>query len=312
MALHHHGQELRGHQDSETVYNNKRGLVIALIATASIMFLEFFGGLITNSLALLSDSGHMLSDVSSLALSWLAMMVAAKPPSATKTFGYQRFEILAALFNAMTLFVIAGVIIIEAITRFQQPQAVDSSSMMVIALIGMIANIVSAVALLKQGNVKENINMRSAYLHVVGDALSSVGAIFAGVLMQLYSWYFVDPVVSVLVALVISKGAWKVSGQALHILMEGVPAAIDASRVQACLADISGVSEVHELRVWSLTSGSHAFSCHLVAKQTADRQAILSEATNAIREKFKIQQTAIQIEDPEYRCMQSQSDSQSR
>ncbi|MBP2664848.1 MAG: zinc transporter ZitB [Firmicutes bacterium] len=214
MSLQHHGHEHHDHQHyGEPGHNNKRGLGIALIVTFGIMFLEFVGGLVTNSLALLSDSGHMLSDVSSLALSLLAITVAAKPPSLRKTFGYQRFEILAALFNAITLFVISGFIIVEAFRRFQQPQAVDSISMMVIAFIGMLANIISAVALLKQGDVQENINMRSAYLHVIGDALSSVGAIVAGVLMQLYSWYFVDPIVSVLVALVISKGAWKVAKQ---------------------------------------------------------------------------------------------------
>lgn len=302
MSLHHHGQD---HQHyGEKAQNNKRGLGIALIVTAGIMFLEFFGGLITNSLALLSDSGHMVSDVSSLVLSLLAITVAAKPPSLSKTFGYQRFEILAALFNAITLFVIAGFIIAEALRRFQQPQAVDSTVMMVIAVIGMLANIISAVALLKQGDVKDNINMRSAYLHVIGDALSSAGAIFAGVLMQLYSWYLVDPIVSVLVALVISKGAWKVAKQALHILMEGVPANIDASQVQTCLAAISGVSDVHELRVWSLTSGYNALTCHLVANHTADGQTILTQATSTIREKFKIQQAAIQIETPDYQCVQ--------
>jgi len=302
MSLHQHCDHDHNHYGEKT--NNKCGLGIALIVTFGIMFLEFFGGLITNSLALLSDSGHMLSDVSSLALSLLAITVAAKPPSLRKTFGYQRFEILAALFNAITLFAIAGFIITEAFKRFQQPQAVDSISMMVIAFIGMIANIISAVALMKQGDVKDNINMRSAYLHVIGDALSSVGAILAGVLMQLYSWYLVDPIVSVLVALVISKGAWKVAKQALHILMEGVPPNIDVSQVQTCLASISGVSNVHELRVWSLTSGYNALSCHLVTEPVANEQNILTQATNAMREKFKIQQVAIQVETSEYLCAQ--------
>lgn len=298
MSGHHHHDHHR-----HAVPNNKRGLGIALVVTAGIMFLEFFGGLMTNSLALLSDSGHMLSDVSSLALSLLAIIIAAKPPSASKTFGYQRFEILAALFNALTLLAISVFIILEAYRRFQQPQTVDSISMMVIALIGMVANIVSAVALLKQGDVKDNINMRSAYLHVIGDALSSVGAIVAGILMHLYSWYLVDPLVSVVVAVVISKGAIKVAKQALHILMEGVPPNVDTSQVHNCLASISGVSEVHELRVWSLTSGCNALSCHLVA-DSGNGQSILTQATEALRERFKIQQAAIQIEPHEYQCKQ--------
>lgn len=292
---HYHGQKTP---------NNWRGLMIALIVTTGIMFLEFFGGLITNSLALLSDSGHMLSDVSSLALSLLAITFAARPPSPSKTFGYQRFEILAALFNALTLLAISAFIIIEAYHRFQQPQAVDSVSMMAIAFIGMLANVISAVALLKQGDVKDNINMRSAYLHVIGDALSSAGAIVAGIFMYLYSWYFVDPLVSVAVALVISKGALKVAKQALNILMEGVPPDVDASQVHSCLAVISGVTDVHELRVWSLTSGYNALSCHLVTDYPGNGQNILLMATDAIRDRFQIQHASIQIEASEYPCKQ--------
>ncbi|MDF2570127.1 MAG: zinc transporter ZitB [Sporomusa sp.] len=298
MTEHHHGAQ---------IHNNKKGLSIALIVTTGIMFLEFFGGLITNSLALLSDSGHMLSDVSSLALSLVAVTFAAKPPSFSKTFGYQRFEILAALFNALTLLIIAGFIIVEAYRRFEQPQAVDSLPMMVIALIGLIANVISAVALLKQGDVKDNINLRSAYLHVIGDSLSSAGAIFAGIFIYLYSWYWVDPLISVVVAIVISKGALKVATQALHILMEGAPTTIDTSQVHASLVAINGVCEVHELRVWSLTSGYNALSCHLVTEHLANGQNILIQATSVIREKFKIQQAAIQIETLDYRCEQKQT-----
>lgn len=292
------------HYHEQRTPNNRRGLSIALIVTAGIMFLEFFGGLITNSLALLSDSGHMLSDVSSLALSLVAITFAARPPSPNKTFGYQRFEILAALFNALTLLAISVFIIIEAYRRFEQPQAVDSVSMMVIAFIGMVANVISAVALLKQGDVKDNINLRSAYLHVIGDALSSAGAIAAGILMHLYSWYFVDPLVSLAVAIVISKGALKVAKQALHILMEGVPPNIDTAQVYSCLASINGVRDVHELRVWSLTSGCNALSCHVVADYPGNGQSILKQATDAIWEKFKIQHAAIQIEASDYQCKQ--------
>lgn len=298
MTEHYHGEQ---------IHNNKKGLSIALIVTTGIMFLEFFGGLITNSLALLSDSGHMLSDVSSLALSLVAVTFAARPPSFSKTFGYQRFEILAALFNALTLLIIAGFIIFEAYRRIEQPQAVDSLPMMVIAFIGLIANIISAVALVKQGDVKDNINLRSAYLHVIGDSLSSAGAIFAGILIYLYSWYWVDPLISVVVAIVISKGALKVANQALHILMEGAPATIDTSQVHASLVAINGVYEVHELRVWSLTSGYNALSCHLVAEHSANGQSILIQATSVIREKFKIQQAAIQIETLDYRCEQKKT-----
>ncbi|MFT7791433.1 UNVERIFIED_CONTAM: cation diffusion facilitator family transporter, partial [Escherichia coli] len=166
---HHHGFE-------EIREGNKKGLLIALLITTGIMLLEFFGGLLTNSLALLSDAGHMLSDASSLFLSFLAIWFASRPPSANKTYGYYRFEILAALFNGVTLFIIAFFIIMEAIQRFSQPPTVASGTMMVIAVIGLLANMISAIALLRKGDVENNVNLRSAYLHILGDALGSVGA----------------------------------------------------------------------------------------------------------------------------------------
>jgi cobalt-zinc-cadmium efflux system protein len=199
---------------------NKKGLIIALAITTGIMILEFFGGLFTNSLALLSDSGHMLSDASSLALSLIAIWFASRPPSPNKTYGYYRFEILAALFNGITLFLISGFIIYEAIQRFNEPPSVSSGTMILIASIGLIANVLSAVSILKKGDVKSNINMRSAYLHIIGDALGSVGAIIAGIVMLVFDWYIADPIISVLVALLILKSAWGVLTQSIHILME--------------------------------------------------------------------------------------------
>ncbi|HWR40172.1 MAG TPA: cation diffusion facilitator family transporter [Patescibacteria group bacterium] len=245
----------------------------------------------------------MLSDVSSLALSLVALTFTAKSPTTKNTFGYQRMEILAALFNGVTLFVIAGFISMEAYHRLQLPQSVDSLTMMVIALIGLLANLISAVALLKQGDVKENINMRSD-LHVLGDALSSLGAIVAGIMMYYYSWYWVDPLVSVLVAVVIGKGAWKVTRQALHVLMEGVPAEVDHGKLAGCLAGIDGVSDVHGLRIWSLTSGCNAMSCHLVTKPERDGQTVLQQAVRLVQEQFSIHQATVQIEEPSFHCTQ--------
>lgn len=197
---HGHGHGHHGHHHHFDPNGNKKGLTIALCITVGIMFLEFFGGLITNSLALLSDSGHMLSDSSSLVLSLVAVWFAAKPASPNKTYGFYRFEILAALFNGITLFVVAGFIIWEAYERFLRPPAVASGSMMLIASVGLLANILSAWALMSKGDVKNNINLRSAYLHVLGDALGSVGAIAAGLVILLFGWYIADPIISVLVA----------------------------------------------------------------------------------------------------------------
>lgn len=294
---HHHGHDHHGHDPHDHQREgNKKGLVIALSITTGIMLLEFFGGLITNSLALLSDSGHMLSDAGSLALSLTAMWFAAKPPSPNKTYGFYRFEILAALFNGVTLFVIAGFIVWEAIDRLMEPPRVASGSMMAIATIGLVANLASAWFLMKKGDVKGNVNLRSAYLHVIGDALGSVGAIAAGLLMLLFSWYIADPIISVLVAVLILKSAWGVLSHTTHILMEGTPVTVDQVEVKQTLQSIPGVRDVHDLHIWTITSGLDSLSCHLLIEDDRDSQEILQEAIRKIEEKFRIRHTTIQVE----------------
>lgn len=278
------------------VPDNKKGLRIAIGITAVILLLEFFGGLATNSLALLSDAGHMLSDVSSLVFSLLAMWLAAKPPTTDKHYGYSRVEILAALLNGVTLFVIAGLILFEAYHRFLAPEPVNSLYMMGIAVIGLLANLLSAWALLHQGDVKSNINMRSAYLHVLGDALGSVGAIAAGLLMVFWNWYLADPLISVLVAGLILKGAWGVVRQAVHILMEGTPTTISPRQVREQLEQIDGVLNVHDLRIWTITSGIHSLCCHLLIDEQADSQTVLQLASAYIRGDFGIRYATVQIE----------------
>ena len=278
------------------VPDNKKGLRIAIGITAVIMLLEFFGGLATNSLALLSDSGHMLSDVSSLVFSLLAMWLAAKPPTADKHYGYSRVEILAALLNGVTLFVIAGLILFEAVHRLRAPEPVSSVPMMGIAVIGLLANLLSAWALLRQGDVKSNINMRSAYLHVLGDALGSVGAIVAGLLMYFWNWVMADPLISVLVAGLILKGAWGVVRQAVHILMEGTPPNISPCQVREQLEQIDGVLNVHDLRIWTITSEIHSLCCHLLVDERADSQLVLQLANSHIRGDFGIRYATVQIE----------------
>lgn len=293
---HHHGHHHHGHDHHGTREGNKKGLFIALGITAGIMLLEFIGGLVTNSLALLSDSGHMLSDASSLLLSLVAIWFAAKPPSSKKTYGFYRFEILAALFNGITLFVVSGFIIWEAIRRFQEPPTVASGTMMGIAFIGLFANLLSAWSLMRKGDVKENINLRSAYLHIIGDALGSVGAILAGIVMLLFDWYIADPIISVIVAVLILKSAWGVLSHSVHILMEGTPITIDQEEVKRVLKRIDGVLDVHDLHVWSITSGLDSFSCHLLIQDDTDSQRILQEAIEEMEKQFKIQHTTIQVE----------------
>ncbi|TXL61630.1 cation transporter [Cerasibacillus terrae] len=292
----HHGHHHGHHHHGINREGNKKGLTIALIITFSIMIMEFVGGLITNSLALLSDAGHMLSDSSSLLLSLIAFWFAAKPPSANKTYGYYRFEILAAFFNGITLFVMAGWIIYEAYGRFFEPPTVSSGTMIWIASIGLIANLLSAYFLMKKGNVEENVNVKSAYLHVIGDALGSLGAIVAGLVMLFFEWYIADPIISVIVALLILKSAWGVLKTTIHILMEGTPITIDQKKVKEVLLSIEGVKDIHDLHIWTITSGLDSLTCHVLIKDGVDEQDILQQAIKQIETNFGITHTTIQVE----------------
>jgi len=289
---HHHG--IGGHNHGRE--GNRKGLTIALVITAGIMLLEFVGGLLTDSLALLSDSGHMLSDTSALALSLAALWFASRPASAQKTYGFYRFEILAALFNGVALFAIAGFIVYEAIGRMAAPPEVSGGPMMAIAAVGLLANLASAWALTRQGDVKGNVNMRSAYLHVLGDALGSVGAIVAGVLMLAFGWYIADPIISIVVSVLILRSAWLVISQTVHVLMEGTPAGIDHGEVRSALLTLPGVRDVHDLHIWTITSGLDSFSCHIVVEDGVPCQDVLQRAISLIEDRFGINHATIQVE----------------
>lgn len=298
---HKHGHDNHYHTHSHNNFHearegNKKGLIIALIITAGIMILEFFGGLISNSLALLADSGHMLSDTSSLALSLAAIYFAARPASTNKTYGFYRFEILAALVNGITLFIISIFIFKEAYQRFLNPTEVVSTTMIAIASIGFIANLVSAWFLTRNGDVKGNINLKSAYLHILGDAIGSVGAIIAGVIMLFTGWYLADPIISVLVAILILKSSISLIKQTLHILMEGSPSSINLADVKHTLEAIDGVKNVHDLHVWTISSGFDCLSCHLLINDTKDAQIILESAIRKLEDRFNIKHATIQIE----------------
>ncbi|NHN31376.1 cation diffusion facilitator family transporter [Paenibacillus agricola] len=288
---HSHGHHHHHHGDG-----SQKGLLIALIITTGIMLLEFFGGIVTNSLALLSDSGHMLSDAVSLLLSLIAIRFALKPASPRKTYGFYRFEILAACFNGVTLFAIALFIMWEAFHRFVDPPVVASGTMMWIACIGLLANLLSAWSLMRKGDVKNNLNLRSAYLHILGDALGSIGAIVAGLLMLLFSWYMADAIISVAVSLLILKSAWSLIQHTVHILMEGTPASINQNEVKQALESIEGVIEIHDLHIWTITSGMDSLSCHLLIEDQVDGQALLQKAIQLLEHDFHIQHSTVQIE----------------
>ncbi|ANU24541.1 cation diffusion facilitator family transporter [Planococcus donghaensis] len=278
--------------------NNRKALTIALAITAGIMLLEFFGGLFTNSLALIADSGHMLSDTVSLVLSLSAIWFAGKAVSTKKTYGYYRFEILTAFINGITLFIMAGFIIYEAIQRVYEPSEVQGGWMLVIAAIGLVANLLSAWVLNRGADVHGNLNMKSAYMHIIGDALGSVGAIVAGLLILLFDWTIADPIISVVVALLILRSAWGILQNSLHILMEGTPRDLDLQEITARLLEIEGVVDVHDLHVWTITSGLDQFTCHIDVEENVDEQQILQQALKLVHDICDIEHATIQIEKP--------------
>ena len=252
-----------------------RRLWIVLGLTATFMVAEVVGGILSNSLALLADSGHMLADVGALALSLVAMRLMRRPPSPERTFGYVRMEILAALANGATLLVISGWIVGEAWERLAAPPEVDGPLMMGVAGVGLIVNVVGAGML--HTHAHENLNIRGAYLHVLGDLLGSIGAIGAGALILLTGWTPIDAIISIVIAGLILLGAWRLVKEATRVLLEMVPPHVGMEGVLQDLKSISNLHDVHDLHVWTLTSGFVALSGHGVLDDPMHHQRVLDE-----------------------------------
>lgn len=272
VAHTHRGPDSGGAMDRGP--QSKR-LWIVLGLTAAFMVAEVVGGVLSNSLALLADSGHMLADVGALALSLIAMRMALHPPSPDRTFGYVRMEILAALVNGATLLLVSGWIVWEAWGRLGAPQEVDGPLMMAVAGVGLIVNVVGAGLL--HSHAHENLNVRGAYLHVLGDLLGSIGAIGAGALILLTGWTPIDAVVSMAIAGLIVLGAWRLVKEATGVLLEMVPAHVDMEDVLGDLQSIPNIHSVHDLHVWTLTSGFVALSGHAVLDDPTHHQRVLDE-----------------------------------
>ncbi len=270
-----------------------RALKGAFAITATFMLAEFLGGIWTNSLALMADAGHMLTDAAALALSLFAIRFSQRPATSRKTYGYFRVEILAALANGSALFLISGGILYESYHRFLTPEAVKSREMLVIAVIGLIANLV-CIRILHSGH-NHNLNIRGAFLHVIGDLLGSVAAILAALTMIWWQVYWPDPVVSVLVSLLICFSAWRLMQESVEILLEGAPAHVSVTAMRQALCRVPGVESVHDLHVWTLTSGLHAMTCHAVI-DTENTQDLLHQMNQVSRDKFDVRHTTIQLE----------------
>ncbi|WP_100011113.1 cation diffusion facilitator family transporter [Lentibacillus sediminis] len=289
MGHSHHGH---GHTHHNT--NNVRVLFFSFLLIFLFMIIEAIGGFLTNSLALISDAGHMLSDAAALGLSLVAFKYGERNASRSKTYGYRRFEIIAAFLNGITLILISLYIFYEAYQRFFSPPEV-SASMMLIALAGLIVNVVVAWMMMRGGS-QDNLNIRSALLHVFGDLLGSVGALAAGILILLFNWNIADPIASVLVSVLIIISGIRITRDAVHILMEGKPEHISIDSMKESLGKLNGVKEVHDLHVWSITSEFPALTCHLVVEDGIDRDQLLQRATAEINNSFGITHCTIQVE----------------
>jgi cobalt-zinc-cadmium efflux system protein len=273
---------------------SRRRLSIVLVLTALYMVAEALGGWWTGSLALLADAGHMLADVAALALALVAVWFASRPANPNKTFGYYRLEILAALINGVTLILISLSIFYEAYGRWAEPLPVKSNVMIVVATGGLIINLISAWIL--HGDHKDDLNVRGAWLHVIGDALGSIGAIIAGALMSVYGWYAADPLFSVIIGLLIVWSAWNLIRESTNVLLEGTPSHINLAAVEDAILETAGVNDVHDLHVWTITSGREALSAHVIHTEAIIQPELLKELRAKLHDRFGIDHLTIQME----------------
>ncbi|HRC44540.1 MAG TPA: cation diffusion facilitator family transporter [Nitrospira sp.] len=271
----------------------RQNLLRVLLLTGTFMVVEVIAGFLAGSLAVLADAGHMLTDVVALSLSAFALWVAGKPSTPENTYGYHRAEILAAVVNAVVLLLLATWILYEAYDRFGEPSQVLGLPMLLVGLVGLAVNLASLKLL--DGHADESLNLRSAYLEVVSDAISSLGVILGGAIILTTGWVLIDPLLSVGISFFIVWRTWALLSQAVHVLMEGVPAGVDAREVGRAMADVPGVKGIHDLHIWTITSGLDALSSHVVVPVGEDRDAVLQHLQQLLAEQFGIEHVTLQI-----------------
>lgn len=271
-----------GHAHAAGHASATRALRLALFVTATFLLVEVVGGIVSNSLALLADAGHMLTDVGALGLSLFVAWFSRQAASPQKTYGYLRWEILAALLNGAALLVISLWICVEAVLRFQAPEPIGSGLMLAVAVAGLLVNMAAAWVL--HGSHEHNMNVRGAYLHVLGDLLASVATIAAAVVIRTTGWLEADPVASILSTILIVRGAWRLVSEAVNVLLEATPAHISVADVRQRLAGIAHVESVHDLHVWTVTSGIVAMSAHAIVREAEHHQQVLESVHDAMRD----------------------------
>lgn len=289
----HHGHE---HSHAVVTEENAKKLTIALSLTITFLIVEVIAGFITQSLALLSDAAHMFTDAAALAIALAAIKVAKRPADDKRTFGYQRFEILAALFNASMLFIVAIYILFEAYQRFTHPPEIQSVGMMIVAVIGLIINLISMKILVS--SAQDSLNVKGAYLEVLSDALGSVGVIIGAVIIYFTQWYWVDTIIAVLIGFWVLPRTWILLKQSINILLEGVPEEIDIEKLRQDLLALDGVESIHQLKVWAITSKNVHLTVHLFAPH-ADRNQLYRNAYEMLSHQHGISEIILQIEEDE-------------
>jgi len=283
---HHHGHHHHG---------SRRRLALVLALTGAFLAVEVVAGLLTGSLSLLADAGHMLTDVAGLVLALAAMKFAERRPSPRRTYGYHRVEILAALTNALVLAAVAGYILAEAWERLRSPQPVASVPVLAVAAVGLLVNVAGALVL--QRGARASLNVRGAYNEVLADALSSVGVIAGAAVITATGWFWVDPLVAVAIALFVVPRTFGLLREAVHVLLEGTPPEVDLAALRAAMEGVPGVKAVHDLHVWTLTSGIHALSAHAVLQEGAAHGTVLGTLRQRVVDGFPISHVTVQLEE---------------
>jgi cobalt-zinc-cadmium efflux system protein len=284
-----------GHGHSHTpAGKNKKRLAIVLALTTAYLIAEVVGGLLTHSLALLADAGHMLTDVAGLGLALMAIQFAERPATPERTYGFYRVEILAALTNGVVLIGISIYILYEAYQRFRNPPEVQSGAMLGVALVGLVINIVG-IYLLRAAS-EESLNMKGAYFEVMSDMLTSIGVIAAAIIMLTSGWYYADPLISAGIGLFILPRTWLLLRDAVGVLLEGTPTDVNLATLREAIGNVNGVAEIHDLHVWSLTSGVNAMSVHTVLADHGLHDEVLAAVQKKVTSEFKIAHATVQVE----------------
>lgn len=284
------------HTHAVVTENNAKKLTIALCLTVSFLIIEVITGFLTQSLALLSDAAHMFTDAAALAIALVAIKIGKLPADDKRTFGYQRFEILAALFNCLMLFAVAIYIVYEAYVRFTQPPQIQSQGMLVVAVLGLVVNLISMKILMT--NAQDSLNVKGAYLEVLSDAVGSIGVIIGAVVIYYTQWMWIDTLVAVAIGIWVLPRTWILLKQTIHILLEGVPEEIDIEQLRKDLLKVEGVNDIHQLKVWAITSKNIHLTVHLFAPK-ADQKVIYQHVSHLLQTRYHITEITLQIEKDE-------------